>query len=117
MRIKLFENFLPKLTENDIYLLLADFIEEDNYDITIQKWYSRNIIDIAYKMKIMDKDIFEDIIDKLIDHKLYVVADSVYGETTFGINHDYIKITMSNSKEEVENMLAGSPSTFELKNK
>ena len=116
------------LTEDDLYLILADFIEEDGYDIVMQKWYSKNIFDIAIKIgvnavlkflnKEKDEGVYNDIIEKLIDKGFYVVADSgeIEHMVFFGPEFNYLKISITNEEEEVKNILASVPSSFELKN-
>lgn len=114
IKIKLFEEFKEELTDENIYHLLADYIEEDNYETYIQKWYHNDVFDIAICG--LSKEDSEDIIERLIECGFFVI-DKTFGESKFGEDHDFTKISITDKIKEVKNVLSGSPGCFELKNK
>ena len=119
------------ISEEDIYLILADFIEEEDCDITINVWFNGTVCDIGLKVDRNDLDkseeIYQDIIDRLISHGFYLATDpyeSRYGSTGkfkdicfFGPEKDNVKISMTKSEDRINMMMSGCPSLFRLKNK
>ena len=131
--IRLFEEFSNEIkSKDDLYLLLADFIEEEGVDLIIVRFTGdTNLANIGklprkcvyYCVSMCDVDYYYDIVERLVDHGLYVFSlkelppdNSLPTTYTFNLNNKkYTAIYVFTDKMYTEEVSKRLGTKFELR--